>query len=522
VSAGSAFARVRTALGPAARAAYRFGLAVLRAAFRLVRAIARMVLAFAKRLSSAETRPQWMNRLPGNRFALAALVVLALVALYGVASFARPAASAPRRTVAVPVTSAYAACPDTHGARVSAVTPPGSRGTGQAWVAGTPTVLTTPGTSWSADVTKNAGPWTFGAYGSLAPGLTVEQTTSGGGLAGTRCVQPAADLWFAGPGPGDAHDVGLYLTNVDDRPVTAMVAALSPEGSIETPEGQNYVQVNPHSTRLVQVGVQVEGFGEAAADTKLIALHVHAITGRVAAAVRVQRKKGADWLPATMPGNQVVVPGVPSGDGHRRLLIAVPGRDEVGVSVQGLSKDGAFAPTDERTLQAPALAVTPFDLGLGGKAAALRLVSNRPIVAAIVADEGDDFAVTAATPPLGATGHGAQGGGIGLVADDRDKTTLLLTAPGPAAVVRLTQIMAQGPTGTAQDVKVPAGRTVEVAMPPPAGADDYGLTIVVRPGSGPVYAARLLKIKKRGLTVLPVPPARMFTPLPPVADVPLP
>jgi hypothetical protein len=519
VSAGSGFARVRTALEPAARAAYRFGRSVLRTVFRLVHAITRMMLAFAARLSSAETRPQWMNRLPGNRFALAALVVLALVALYGVASFARPAASAPRRSVAVPVTSAYAACPDTHGARVSAVTPPGSRGPGQAWVAGTPIVLTAPGTAWSTDVTKNAGPWTFGAYGSLAPGLTVEQTTSDGGVAGTRCLQPAADLWFAGPGPGDAHDVGLYLTNVDDRPVTAVVAALSPEGSIETPEGQNYVQVNPHSTRLVQVGVQVEGFGEAAANTKLIALHVHAVTGRIAAAVRVQRKKGADWLPATVPGNQVVVPGVPSGDGHRRLLIAVPGRDEAGVSVQGLSRDGAFAPIGQRTLQAPALAVTSFDVGLGGKAAALRLVSNRPIVAALVADEGDDFAVTAATPPLGATG---QGGGIGLVADDRDRTSVLLTAPGPAAVVRLTQIMAQGPTGTAQDVKVPAGRTVEVAMPPPAGADGYGLAIVARPGSGPVYAARLLKIKKHGLTVLPVAPARMSALLPPVADVPLP
>jgi Family of unknown function (DUF5719) len=503
----------------AARAAYRFGRAVLRAVFRLLRAATRTVLGFTARLSSAETRPRWMNRLPGNRFALAALVVLALAALYGVASFARPAASAPRRSVAVPVTSAYAACPDTHGARVSAVTPPGARGPGKAWVAGTPTVLTAPGTAWSADVTKNAGPWTFAAYGSLAPGLTVEQTTSDGGLAGTRCVQPAADLWFAGPGPGDAHDVGLYLTNVDDRPVTAVVGALSPEGSIETPDGQNYVQVDPHSTRLVQVGVQVEGFGEAAADTKLIALHVHAISGRIAAAVRVERKKGADWLPATAPGNQVIVPGVPSGEGHRRLLIAVPGRDEVGVSVQGLSRDGAFAPIGQRTLQAPALAVTPFDLGLGGKAAALRLVSNRPIVAALEADEGDDFAVTAATSPLRATG---QGGAVGLVADDRDKTTLLLTTPGPAAVVRLTQIMAQGPTGTAQDVKVPAGHTVEVAMPPPAGADDYGLTVVVRPGSGPVYAARLLKIKKRGLTVLPIPPARMSAPLPPVIDVPLP
>jgi hypothetical protein len=517
VNLGSAIASTRKALGPVARAAYRLGRAVARTVFRLVRAAARTVFAFTARLSSADTRPRWMNRLPGNRFALAALVVLALVALYGVATFARPAASASRRGTTVPVTSANAACPDTHGARVSEVTPPGAHGTGQAWVAGRPVVLTTPGTAWSTDVkNKDAGPWAFGAYGSLAPGLTVEQTTSDGGLAGTRCAQPAADLWLAGPGPADAEDVGLYLTNVDDRPVTAVIAALSPEGSIETPEGENDVLVTPHTTRLVQVGVQVEGFGQAAADAKIVALHVRADNGRLAAAVRVQRKKGADWLPATVPGTNVVVPGVPAGSGARRLLIAVPGRDEATVRVQAIAKDGTFAPIGQRTLQAPALAVTPFDLGLGGKAAALRLVSNKPIVATLVAEEGDDFAVTAATQPLTPAGQ------VGLVADDRDRTTLLLTAPGPAAAVRLTQVMAQGPTGTAQDVDVPAGRTIEVKMPPPAGGDGYGLTIVPSKGSGPVYAARLLQIKNQGITLLPVGPARTTALLPSVTDVPLP
>ncbi|GAA4515747.1 hypothetical protein GCM10023191_085960 [Actinoallomurus oryzae] len=502
----SVYAVARRVLGPPARLAYR-----------LTRAAARAAGAYAVRLSSADTRPGWMNRLPANRFALAALVVLAVAALYGVASFARPAASAPRHGTTVPVTSAYAACPDTHGARVSAVTPPGARGSGQASVAGAPVVLTTPGTAWSDDVTKGAGPWVFGAQGSLAPGLTVEQTTSDGGLAGTRCVQPATDLWFAGPGPADADGVSLYLTNVDDRPVTALVTALSPEGSIETPEGQDEVPVGPHSTRLVQVGVQVEGFGQAAADAKLVALHVHALTGRLSAAVRVERKKGADWLPETAPSRRVVVPGVPSGKGRRRLLIAVPGQDEAKVTVQGMARDGAFAPTGERALEAPALAVTPFDLGLGGKPAALRLVADRPIVAALVAEKGDDFGVTAAVPPLGA------GTGTGLVADDRDTTTLLLSAPPEhAAAVRLTQLMTQGPAGTAKDVAVPAGHTVEVAMPPPAGGDDYGLVIAPRPGSGPVYAARLLEMKKKGFTLLPVPPARMTAVLPPVADSPVP
>jgi hypothetical protein len=519
---GSALVTVRKALGPAARTLYRAARATARVVFRLVRAAVREVSAFAVRLSSADTRPQWMNRLPGNRFALAALVVLALVALYGVASFARPASSAPRRAVGVPVTSANPVCPDTHGARVSAITPPGARGEGKAWAAGAPVTLTTPGTAWSTNVKKGTGPWAFGAYGSMAPGLTVEQTTAGGGLAGTRCAQPGTDLWFAGPGPADAEAVSLYLTNVDDRPMTAIVGALSPEGSIETPEGRNDVLVGPHSTRVVQVGVQVEGFGDAAASAKLVALHVHAATGRVAAAVRVERKKGADWLPAVVPGNPVVLPGLPPGKGRRRLLVAVPGEDEVSVSVQGISSDGTFSPMGQRKLEAPALAVTPFDLGLGGKAAGLRLVANRPIVAALVADEGDDFAVTAATPPLTPAKRNGQDGGIGLVADDRDKTTLLLTAPGPAAAVRLTQVMGQGPAGTPQNVNVRAGHTLAVTMPPPAGGDDYGLTIVPAPGSGPVYAARLLTVKKQGMTLLPIAPARMFALRPPVADTPLP
>ena len=512
----SVLGTARKVLGPAGRAAFRFARASTRLVFRLVRAAVRAVYAFAARFVSADTRPQWMNRLPGNRFALAGLVVLALVALYGVASVARPAASAPRRPVTVPVTSAYAACPDTHGARVSAVTPPGARGPGQAWVPGTPTVLSAPGTSWSSDVEKNAGPWPFAAWGSLAPGLTVEQTTSGGGLAGTRCTAPAADQWFAGPGPADAKDVGLYLTNVDDRPVTAVVIGLGADGSIETPEGQDDVLVGPHSTRLVQVGVQVEGLGEAAAGTKVIALHVHTLAGRIAAAVRVQRKKGADWLPATVPGTSVVVPGIPAGQGHRRLLIAVPGRDEAAVRVEGIAADGAFQPTGRRALQAAALAISSFDLGLGGRPSALRLVADRPIVAALVAEEGDDFAVTAGTRPLGADGR------PGLVADDRDKTTIILTAPGAAGSVRLTPILPQGDTGTPQDVEVPAGRTVQVAMPPPAGADGYGLSVAPGAGSGPVYAARLLKIKKQGLTVLPVDPARTYAWLPRVVEAPLP
>ncbi len=475
--------------------------------------VGRPVLRFLRQVSSDETRPRWMTRLPGNRFALAALIALAVAALYGVASFARPAASETAGATRVPPPSAAAVCPDPSEARVSAVTSPGARGAGRIEVAGgPPATLTSPGTAWSAMAKKGSGAWTFGAAGSLASGLTVEQTSGHGDLAGVRCDEPAADQWFMGPGPAQVRDVALTLTNADDRPVSVGVEGLSDDGSIETVDGHD-IAIGGHTTRLIHVGQEPDGLGTVAAGVKLIALHVHAINGRIAAAVRVERKKGADWLPATRPGTSLVVPGVASGKGARRLLVAVPGRDEASVEVEVMSPDGTSVPAGQRVLQAAALAVTPLDLGLGGKPAGIRLVSDHPIVAALVAEQDTDFAATAAVPPLGAGG---------LVAENKDHSTLLLTAPGDAAVVRVTQIMAHGPASTGQDVRVPAGRTVEVSMPPPAGAPGYALSVVPKPGSGPVYAARSLKIKGQGITVLPIAPARTTVVLPPVADVPLP
>lgn len=476
----------------------------------------RWALSSAARFTSSDTRPAWMNRLPGNRFALAALVALALVALYGVASFARPAASTPPRPTRTTVTATTVVCPDPSDARVSAVTPPGrAEGTGRVQVAGGPVVLSTRGTSWSSQVKKGTGPWTLGASGPPAAGLSVEQTDEAKGLAGTRCPEPAADQWFTGPGPADAKDIVLTLTNVDERPVTVGVDGVSEDGSIEAAAG-HAVAVAPHTTQTVRVGIDPAGLGPIAAGVKLLALHVHAASGRVSASVLVHRGKGSEWLPAVRPATHLVVPGVPSGSGGRRLLVTVPGRDEATVRVDVMTPDGTFAPGGQHTLQAAALAVTPLDLGIGGKPAGIRLVANHPIIAALVADQDDDFAVTGAVDPLG---DGIDGG---VVADARDTTTLLFSAPEGAAVVRVTQIAARGVVGTPKDVSVPAGRTVSLTMPHSPDGDAYALSVVPRPGSGPVYAARLLKIKKHGITVLPIPPARTSVLLPHVEDVPLP
>lgn len=468
-----------------------------RIAVRLARAGGRGV----RKGVAEETRPEWVTRLPGNRFALAGLVAAAVLALYGVASFVRPTVPAAPRRVSAPITAASVVCPDPEGARIGALTPPGGHGSGSVRVPGAQVPLVWPGTAWSTQVKKAPGPWMLGASGSLAAGLEVEQTGEDHGLAGLRCPSPSSDPWFVGPGPADADDVELSLTNVDDRPVSADLDALSPDGSIQNVGGQG-ITVAPHTSQVIHVGDD-----PAAASAKLIALHVEVGSGRLAAAVRVQRSKGVDWLPSGTPGTRLVVPGVPSGDGRRRLLIAVPGGDQANVRVQAITPDGVSAAGGQDVIQAAPSTVTAFDLGIGGKPAGLRIVSDKPVLAALVAEVGDDFAVTAATPALGSGG---------LVADARDSSKLLLTAPDRPAVVRLTQIGAQGRVGAAQDVRVPAGRTVEVAAP------NSSLSVAPLPGSGPVYAARLLKIKGTGITLLPIEPARLSVTLPHVRHALLP
>src|SRR3954469_20468511 len=149
------YRKIASAVGLAAWVVGR----VVRAAIRLVR-----------RAASEEARPEWVKRLPGNRFALAGLVALAVLALYGVASVARPAAPAVRRPVNAPVTAASVVCPDVGGARIGALTPPGGRGAGSVRTPGTDVPLVWPGTAWSTQVKKASGAWTFGASGSLAAG----------------------------------------------------------------------------------------------------------------------------------------------------------------------------------------------------------------------------------------------------------------------------------------------------------------------------------------------------------------
>ncbi|MBO0821792.1 MAG: hypothetical protein J2P26_13195, partial [Nocardiopsaceae bacterium] len=75
-----------------------------------------------------------------------------------------------------------------------------------------------------------------------------------------------------------------------------------------------------------------------------------------------------------------------------------------------------------------------------------------------------------------------------------------------------------------QALTIPSGRTAEVKVSPPQGASGpFAIVITPQPGSGPLYAARLVASGGAGLSgslrsLLPVPSAPSAVALPPVSD----
>ena len=371
-------------------------------------------------------------------------------------------------------------CPGHEGGRLAMQSLPDRKGGGS--VVMTPTgggaalgSMSSPGQGWEEDTETGETSYTLRATGAMAAGLEAEQTTHRDdgpdrGLAGARCAAPATDQWFTGPGPASADELDLYLTNVDAQPAFVDLAALSGDGPLDTVDGRG-IRVDPRTTRIVKIGKSAEGLGDAVRGAVDLTLRVRAGGGRVAASLRARigEGKGIEWLPrAHPPAASLLVPGVPDGAGKRRLLVAVPGESDARIEVRVITTEGAYAPYGQDVLDAPAKTVTSvaLDRALLGKAAAVRLTSDRPIVAGFAAERGADVAYGAATAPLAASGPG-------IVADNRFDSALLLTAPDGPATVEVTTLSADG-AGSPREVAIPAGTTVRTELKAPAAAGDAG------------------------------------------------
>jgi hypothetical protein len=489
----------------------------------------------------------------------AVIVLLVLGAIYAGAQAGHPAVavgSAATRPASAPISSAVRVCPapgsggataasvalaavpataSTGKAVLTRLTPTGSAATGpvvatvsrpgvlqMASVKTAPLLPKSlqagqPGSSAGVTTQAGRGGVVVSATGAMAQGLEVEQTGPGG-LVTAQCGSPGTSFWFAGPGQASASDLELYLMNTGSQAADAEASFLTDitRGTPLLGNSDNGITVPPHS-------MVVQSLGKLLKSSKYVAVNVSTSVGQVVAAVRESSRAGADgaWLPeTTAPDRNLVIPGLPAGVGQRDLYIAVPGSDAAQVKITAVTAKGSYAPTGGSGLDLLGDSINMIPLAsLDGVSGALKISSNVPVTATMLVPGGP-----AGTPGVLAAGAGPVQG-QGVVADNPAKSAgkvqLVITAPAGAASVHITEatgsVAASGETG--QTVQVRARSSVVVPVKAPSGGrSQFAIVVTPLPGSGPVYAARLISTGGVVRSILPVPSAPTTVQMAPVLN----
>jgi hypothetical protein len=463
-----------------------------------------------------------MNRPP---FALASVVAL----LAGGVLLGRMADPAPASTASVaretrPVEGALAVCPELLKSGTDVVT----RLTAGVATAGEVTVRAAklaPGSGLGDVVLRTgarvgalslksdtAAAAVVTATGPQSGGLEVEQVSRGDegphrGWAGTRCEPPTADSWFLGGATTQGNDTQLVLVNPYDDQALVRVELHGARGPIDVPELDGIV--------LPPRGRIARELGAVAPDERQLAIHVMAREGRVAPAVRVTRTRGTvplgvDWLPRlTQPGTQVDIPGIPAGNGARRLFVFTPEPDTVHLSVEFVMAGEKIVPTGFEDIEVQGGVPMAFDLTKPLQvvdqktavrtqlATALRIrAEGGPVFAAAFAESR---AVYGPIQEISYVGPAGPLTGPTLATEARNVGTsmhcaLLLSAPDGLARVRVETLVQEGHRGTPtrRIVTIPAGRLF--VFPYSLLPQDALQAVVITPDPdlAPVYATRVI------------------------------
>lgn len=479
------------------------------------------------------------SRSVSPRVAVPGAIVLALVLVFLIAWATQPGTAqvAVQRGQSAAVTSITRACPPaapgssktqvsmialaSHGSAATAAQPTG-KATFSALFSPTssakrakPVAVTAPDTV--ATVTMpDGGAAAVVASGQMAGGFEAEQTDAAG-TGVVSCTHPGSDMWFVGTGQADgASQVWLYLMNTGNITASADITILTDTGQ---QNGLNSaITVAPNQFLAENVTPSVQG-------SQAIALHVQASAGQLAAWAWEGGSGGGAWLPqANAPATSLVIPGLTVASSAAKLFVVVPGSTDARLKVVAYTPAGAAAQFPGAPVDATAGAATPVVLSsLGASAAGLKLTSSVPIVAGVLVPGAGIGSFTTGAAPIT-----EQGVVAGNPATQGVTVGLLLTAPSKAARASISVISADGTVMTpAEDrnVAVAAGHTLAVPVPRPSGSGRQPFAIVVtpQPGSGPLYAARVVTSGAGGLSaplssLLPVASAMTSITLPPAEN----
>ncbi|MFE7526427.1 DUF5719 family protein [Kitasatospora sp. NPDC057542] len=347
------------------------------------------------------------------------------------------------------------------------------------------------------------------ATGALAPGFTVTQTTvvteqRGLGLSGLTCTPAGTSFWFAGASTaGDRVDY-LSLVNTESAAAVVDIKLYGDKGLIDN-DAANGITVSPGSSQAILLSTLSKG---AVAD---LAVHVVVRSGRVGAALHAaDGGKGADWVPASAdPSPTQVLPGLPADTASARLVVWAPPEDDADLKIQLSGKNGWFSPAGNESIHVKAGMVAAVDLGkvTRDEVAGLRLSPSddkhrTPIVAGLRIDRAAANGKTDAAWLTGSNPVGARA----TVADNRaGASTLYLTSSGEAATVRVTASAGSGGgTPATKEVQLPAGGTVALPAPEPAGLNGVFALTVETVSGGPVVAARMLSLPAKDVPMFTI------------------
>ncbi|HWG02564.1 MAG TPA: DUF5719 family protein [Trebonia sp.] len=484
-----------------------------------------------------------------RRYALFGAVVLVLAVVYAIAwgskpGGSQPAAAGPGAAQAVTVTSVTRSCPPpapgTGQASIAVASVPSSvksaagrpasgnaalsavpSGTGKTTTAGgktASTTVTTPGALTTAPAPDAArlGGTQIDATGRLAAGFEAEQSAANG--TGTvTCTHPGADMWFVGTGQeAGAPNIWLYLSNTGVMPASVDVTLLTDAG---VQNGlANGITVPPHQYVSVNLAQYVKG-------SSALAVRVQTSSGQVAANVWESGSGGGAWLPlAASAGTRLVIPGLTAAGSAAKLFVAVPGPTDAQLRITALTAQGKFQPFGRVALDAPSAAASSFPMSsFGASAAALIITSSVPVTAGVLVPGHGIGGFTAAAAPVsehGLVAGNPAGGGL--------TTGLVLSAPAAAVRVSVTVLPSANAkralaTPPPRVLTVEAGHTLADVVRPPKGDNaPFAIAVTPQPGSGPLYAARVVtsggSVSGSLQSVLPVPSALTTIALPPASD----
>jgi hypothetical protein len=367
-----------------------------------------------------------------------------------------------------------------------------------------------------AVTTPAAGGVVIQASGAMARGLAAEQVLPGGKIS-ARCGAPGTDFWFISPGAFSVPHIQLYLMNPGSQPAAADVEAYTDAGPLQGSPDTG-VAVAPHTMVTQSLAKMLHG-------SRMVALNVRTSAGQVVAAVEetTGRARSGAWLAqSAAPATRIVIPGMPPTAGTRQLFITVPGSQDAHITLSAVTDKGSYHPTGGGGLDIPGGSVAQISLSsLSGLFGALQISSSAPVTAGMMTaggPKGTPGVFSAAAPALreqGVVAVNETGGGAA--------SSLVLSAPWHAARVRVTEIgSGRAPAAPGSVVAVPAHRSVLQQLSTPSGArrgSAFAVVITPLPGSGPVYAGRVVMSSGRGgslQSILPVSSALSVVPLPEV------